>query len=181
MVVAAVVRRWSTVVAAASAALFIAILAFHGERPEPGLVNFRPGGVVADWPLAEVTTVAVGAGEARRSFHRLPTGGWADDAAPTAAPVTEAIETGLKLLHNSPPERWLAADEIGDRPLAEFGLAPPRLAVTVRRASGGSITVYFGGPNPLGLTRYARIDGRPGIALLPAFVAESWERVAAER
>ena len=38
-----------------------------------------------------------------------------------------------------------------------------------------------GGANPLGLERYARVVGRPEILLLPAFVADAWEPLAAAR
>jgi hypothetical protein len=82
-----------------------------------------------------------------RAFRRDAAGNWqAEDAdAPAAA---DSIDTGLKLLHNSAPQRVLEADELANRPLAEFGLAPPRLTVTARRDQGGSITIEFGVRQP---------------------------------
>ena len=38
--------------------------------------------------------------------------------------------------------------------------------------------IAFGGANPHGLARYARIDGRPELLLLPSYVAEAWQLVA---
>jgi len=81
---------------------------------------------------------------------------------------------GLKLLHNSAPQRTDLASE----QLSEFGLAPPRLTVTARMTGGASITIEFGRTNPLGLERYARVVGRGEILLMPAFVADAWEPVA---
>ena len=47
----------------------------------------------------------------------------------------------------------------------------------MRGAEGRTVTIRFGGANPLGLARYTRIDARPEVVLLPAFVAQAWERV----
>jgi hypothetical protein len=170
------VRAWGWPVAAALAAGFIGLLAFQGERPEPGLARFAPAGLLADWPLHQVISVDVDAGTNHRSFRRDSGGFWRpkDADAATAADLVERIETGLKLLHNSAPQRT----DLSSEQLAEFGLEPPRIIVTARKTGGDSITIEFGGVNPLGLERYARIVGRPEILLLPAFVADAWKRVA---
>ena len=180
MVASAGLRGWGWPAAAALAAGFIAVLAFHGERPEPGLARFAPAGVLADWPIEQVTSVEVSAGNRHRWFHRISGGGgWRPETADPAdvAAVVEQIETGLKLLRNSAPQRA----DLTDGQLEEFGLMPPRLTVVVHRADGATLTVEFGGANPLGLERYARVVGRPEILLLPAFVADAWEPLAAAR
>ena len=175
MVATTGVTRWAWAVAAVVAAAFIAVLAFQGERPGPGLVRFRPAGLLADWPMQLVTEVAVGAGPDRRMFHRAADGGWRPEIGETSAAVdlAERIEIGLKLLHNSAPERVFAADELTGPRLAEFGLAPAGLTVTARREGGACVTIGFGAANPLGLARYTRIDGKAEVALLPSFVAEA--------
>jgi len=173
------VRGWGWPVAAALSAGFIGLLAFEGERPEPGLARFRPAGLLADWPVEQVTSVEVNTDANRWSFRRDPAGGWRADAATTAttAELGERIEKGLTLLHNSGPQR---TDLAGEQ-LAEFGLAPPRLTVTARIAGDACVTIEFGGTNPLGLERYARIAGRSEILLMPAFVADAWQMVAEAR
>jgi hypothetical protein len=93
------------------------------------------------------------------------------------ADLDERIEQGLKLLHNSGPQRTDLASE----QQVEFGLVPPRLTVTARTTAGSSITIEFGGLNQLGLERYARIAGQSEILLMPSFVAEAWELVAVAR
>jgi hypothetical protein len=172
-------KAWAWPLAATLAAGFIGLLAFHGERPEPGLARFRPAGLLADWPVEQVTSVEVDAGANHWSFRRNNAGGWRADAANTAttAEFGERIEKGLTLLHNSGPQR---TDLAGEQ-LAEFGLAPPRLTVIARMRDGSGVTIEFGGTNPLGLERYARIPGRSEILLMPAFVADAWQMVAEAR
>src|SRR5262249_11122625 len=101
-----------------------------------------------------------------------PEGGWRseDPNATVPSDFAERIEQGLKLLHNSGPQRT----DLSDEQLSEFGLAPPLLTVTARTTGGYGITIEFGGPNSLGLERYARIAGRSEILLMPAFVADVW-------
>jgi hypothetical protein len=176
MVAPAHVRAWAWAVAAIFAAGFIGFLAFRGERQEAGLARFKLAGLLADWPVAQVTSVEVGSGVKHRSFRRDSGGGWRPEAADTAttADLDQRIEEGLKLLHNSGPQRT----DLKSEQLAEFGLEPPRLTITARMTGGTSITIEFGGTNPLGLERYARIAGRREILLMPAFVGDAWEPVA---
>lgn len=181
MVAAAGVSRLAWPAAAGVAAALLAALAFHGERPQSGLARFAPAGVLADWPVGQVTDIGIVAGPSRRAFHRGEDG-WRSEAADApGAALGERIERGLTLLRNSPPQRVLEASEVADRPLGEFGLAPPGLVVTATAASGAHIMIEFGGANPLGLARYARVAGRPEVLLLSSYVAEAWEGVAAAR
>jgi hypothetical protein len=170
------VKTWGWSLAAAVAAGFIGLLAFEGERPEPGLARFAPAGILAEWPIEQVTSVEVSVGTDRRSFRRYRSGGWHPDVAgaATTGDLAERIETALTLLHNSGPQRTDLASER----LSEFGLTPPRLTVTARMTGGAKVTIEFGGTNPLGLERYARVVGRSEILLMPAFVADAWEPVA---
>ena len=173
-------KVWGWAIAAALAAGFLGLLAFHGERPEPGLGRFEPAGVLVDWPVEDIAALDVFARTAHRSFQRIG-GIWRGDGEAMPANVEQRIAMGLKLLHNSAPERIFAASELDERTLADFGLTPPRLTVAARTAGGRSVIIHFGGTNPLGLARYTRIDGRPEVMLLPGFVAEAWERVMEPR
>lgn len=179
MVAASGVRRWGWPAAAALAASFLAVLAFHGTRPEPGLLRFEAAGVLADWSTAEIVAVELTAAERQVGFRRDAGGQWrsAQNGAPAPADLAQRIETGLTLLRNSSPQRR----DLPAGQAAEFGLAPPRLAVLARAADGKSRQIDFGGVNPLGLQRYARVAGEDGIMLLPTFVADPWESVAAAR
>jgi hypothetical protein len=171
------VRRFAWPAAAGAAAALIAALAWHGERPQPGLARFAPAGVLAALPPAQISEVVIATGAASRAFRRAASGEWlaSDGGSPAAPELAARIETALKLLRNSPPQRILDADEVMGQPLDQFGLAPAQLTVTARTAKGDGMTIAFGGANPLGLARYARIDGRPELLLLSSYVAEAWQ------
>ena len=173
-------RRFAWPAAAGAALALIAALAWHGERPQPGLARFAPAGVLAALPPSRISDVVVATSATSRAFRRNTAGEWLakDGGSPADPELAEQIETALKLLHNSPPLRTLDASEVAGQPLDQFGLAPPRLTVTARVAEGPGMTIAFGGANPLGLARYARIDGRPELLLLSSYVAEAWEKVA---
>jgi uncharacterized protein DUF4340 len=171
------VKRYVWLTAAALAAGFIIALAFQGSRLEPGLVRFEPAGVLIKWQPQRVVAVEVAAGAGHRAFRRHVNVGWSLDPGGEAVPADVAgqIETGLKLLYNSAPQRT----DLASTELAEFGLQPPRLTVAVQAADGAGMTIEFGGANPLGLERYARVPGSQDIMLVPSFVADAWEAVAA--
>jgi hypothetical protein len=179
-VAAAGVKNCCWAGAAVLAAGFLGLLAFQGERPEPGLGRFEPAGLLVDWRIDDIAALDLSAGTDRRSFRRV-TSGWRREGVDVSADVEQRITTGLKLLHDSAPERIFAANEVSERTLVDFGLEPPRLTLAARTAEGRGVTIRFGAANPLGLARYTRIDGRLEVVLLPAFVAEAWEQVMEAR
>jgi Domain of unknown function (DUF4340) len=179
-VASAALRNWGWMLAAGLAAAFLGVLALHGERPEPGLDRFEPAGLLLDWPVDEVVALDVAAGPRRRAFRRVGAS-WRVDGAVIAGEIEQNIALGLKLLRNSAPQRIFAATEIDQAALSNFGLAAPRLTVAARTGAGRSITILFGGYNPLGLARYTRVDGQGEVVLLPSFVAEAWERLLQTR
>lgn len=181
MVAAAALRRFAWPLAATAAAAFIAALAFHGQRPEPGLVRFEASGLMLHLPPERVSEVEIEMGGTRLRLARGPDGRWTSRGQAAEGDQAARIETGLKLLHASGPERVMTPDEIRGTPISEFGLAPPALTVTTRDATGAVFTIHFGKKNPLGLARYARVKGQDGVVLLPGFVAEAWEQVAGLR
>ena len=49
-------------------------------------------------------------------------------------------------------------------------------ALPINGPDASVFAISFGVTNPMGLSHYARLDGSSEIAVLPAFVAEEWER-----
>ena len=172
MVDAPLLRRALWPALAALAAGTLLLLALYGERPGAGLDKFEASGPMVHLDPAGIAEVEVHAGALRWRFARQG-GGWRVVEASSTPPADVAvrIETGLRLLHNSAPERILAGDELAAQ--AAFGLDPPVLSVVATGASRFSIA--FGAANPLGLARYARVEGRGEVALMPGYVAETWE------
>ena len=178
MVAPQVLKRALWPAAAALAAGVLLALALHGERPGARLEQFEATGLMLHIAPASVTAVEVSAGERRWRFVR-DGGGWSvvEAALPPPSDIAVRIENGLKLLHNSAPERILSGDELAAQ--ASFGLDPPALSVV---ATGTSrFAIAFGASNPLGLARYARVAGRDDVALVPGYVAETWEGVVGLR
>ena len=172
-------RHIGWVGAATLAAAAIIALAAHGRRPDPGLVRFQAAGVMAEVPPERVSEVVVSQGARRWRFAR--TGGNAWTSAEAKSPLDEEtrarLESGLHFLHVSAAQRVMAREELSGTPLADLGLDPPRFIVSVRAGGAEPITVEFGGLNPQGLARYARVRGRSEIVLLPSFVGAPWEHV----
>jgi hypothetical protein len=173
-VVVAAMNRLVWAAAALGATAFLAALAFTGGRGGPGLEPFKPKGLMAiaveDARDVDVTTV-------RGNWHFVRTqDGWRTTAGEATAGFEARLDGALRLLRNSGPDRVLSEAEVTQAGAAQFGLAPPRLRVIVSGPGASVFAISFGGINPMGLSHYARLDGRQEIVLLPAFVAEEWER-----
>jgi hypothetical protein len=163
------IGRWAWPVAAALAFAFLVGLALQGGRPDI-LVEFKPGGLLAFAP-EQAREIEIATGADRKRFVR-------DGDRWKASPeVAERLDAGLRLLRNAAPMRVLSAEEVARVPSSEYALGPDSLRVTVRPVSGAAFVVQFGGRNPLGSARYAKVDGTAGVALLPTYVAEAWEQV----
>jgi hypothetical protein len=162
--------KWAWPAAAVAAFAFLVGLATHGGRPDL-LVDFKPSGLLKAFTPEQAQEIEIVTGADRRRYVR---NGERWTASPEAA---QQIEDGLRLLRNSGPMRVLSADEVAKVPPADYALGTDSLRVSIRPAKGAAFVIQFGGRNPLGSARYATIDGEAGIALLPAYVAEAWERV----
>ncbi len=172
MVGAPLLVRYALPAAAVLAGATLIVLATVGERENTSLAAFHAAGPMLHIDPAEITEVRVAKPGREWRFERAG-GGWR--AAGATQPLTPRqagrIEAGLKLLHNSAPEREFTPEE-SSRP-ADFGLASPALRVTAL-GNGKSFMVEFGSPNPLGLARYTRVGGSAHALLLPSFVADTW-------
>jgi hypothetical protein len=166
---AAVMTRWAWPAAAALSFAFLVGLALHGQRPDI-LVDYKPAGVLPFEP-DQARGIEIAKGTDRNRFVR--SGERWDAPGETA----ERLEAGLRLLRNAAPMRVLTAAEVARVPASEYALTADSLKVTVRPATGAAFVIQFGGANPLGSARYAKVDGEAGVALLPTYVAEAWEQV----
>ena len=175
MVAAPALKRAAWIGGAGLAASVLLVLAWHGHRPDPGLVRFEPRGVMLQLRVEEIVEVQVSAGHHQQSFTRSPAGTWSTAGAPVPAEIVQRLERGLRFLQVSAPQRILSPEEYAETPFAAFGLAPPRYSVVVRTAASTPLMIQFGETNPQGLAQYARLDGSAELLLLPRFVGEPWE------
>lgn len=160
--------------AALGATAFLVALALTGGRGGPGLEPFVPKGLMTI-PVDEVREVDITSPRGHWHFVRTQDGWRATEGIVTAG-FGSRLDGALRLLRNSGPERVLTAAEVAEAGAAQFGLAPPRLRVVASGPGAAAFAISFGAANPMGLSHYAKLDGRSEIALLPIFVAEEWER-----
>ena len=158
--------------AALCAIAFLAALAFTGGRG--GLVPFVPKGFLTI-AAEDVREVDLTTPQGHWHFVRAQ-GSWRATQGKTTAGFEERLDNALRLLRNSGPDRILTSAEVAEAGAAQFGLAQPRLRVIVSGPDSSSFAISFGVSSPMGLSHYARLDGGSDVALLPAFVAEEWER-----
>ena len=167
-------NRLAWAAAALGAMAFLVTLAFTGGRGGPALDPFIPKGLMTI-PIEDVREIDIAAPRGHWHFVRTQ-GGWRATQGIATAGFEVRLDSALKLLRNSGPDRVLTEAEVARAGAAQFGLAPPRLRIIVSGPGASVFAISFGGTNPMGLSRYARLDGSSQIALLPAFVAEEWER-----
>jgi hypothetical protein len=167
-------NRLAWAAAALGAMAFLVTLAFTGGRGGPGLDPFIPKGLMTI-PIEDVREIDVAAPRGHWHFVRTQ-GGWRATQGIATAGFEVRLDSALKLLRNSGPDRVLTEAEVARAGAAQLGLAPPRLRIIVSGTGASVFAISFGGTNPMGLSHYARLEGSPEIALLPAFVAEEWER-----
>jgi hypothetical protein len=168
-------KRHAWVLVAAAAALLLLVLALYSADRQKGLAEYQAAGPMRHIGTADIVALRIVAGERQWRFQRRAAG-WqvGEGGALSDAATTSAIETGLRLLHNTPPERGFDTESPG------FGLTPPALRVSLTTAAGATFEADFGGVNPIGLARYVRIRerGQSALHLMPGYVAEPWEQVA---
>jgi hypothetical protein len=175
------IRRLAWPLAAVVALLFVLSLALTGGRPDSGLTHFKPAGLLTAFAPDDAREVEIAVGGRTWRFRRE--GAWRVVEAPQPIPsdAGQRIDAALRLLRDAGPLRVLTADEVAQVPESEYALTAGSLRVEVRASNGAAFGVRFGGRNPLGSARYARVAGVDGVPLLPTYVAEAWERAVGER
>lgn len=170
-------RRLAWPLAAAVALVFVVGLALQGERPNAGLTSFKAAGVLTAFVPDEAYEIEVAAGSETWRFRRESEWRRVDGPELVTADLAARIDLALRLLRDAAPLRVMTAEEVAQVPVSEYALWPTSLRVRVRALNGTIFAIQFGGRNPLGSARYARVDGSDGVSMLPTYVAEAWEQV----
>lgn len=175
------IRRLAWPSAAALALLFVVGLALTGERPDAGIAQFKPSGLLTAFAPADTREVEIAVDGKAWRFRREEAWQAVETPAKVPSDTGERIDAALRLLRNAGPLRVLTADEMAQMPESEYGLSAQSLLVRLRGPNGATFQVQFGGRNPLGSARYSRVTGVEGLPMLPTYVAEAWEQVIGER
>jgi hypothetical protein len=176
-VVASALKRYAWPTLAGLALIYLVALAATGGRPGPGLAPFEPKGLMRHIALDSIKRVEMTAEAQQWHLERAANGTWRLTSGPPVTKLEENLSAALTLLHNSAPERILSGHDLAPTSLREFGLEQPHLRVAVHSMLAEPFVITFGGTNALGSVRYARIEGRDDVVLLPAFCAEAWEHL----
>jgi hypothetical protein len=172
--------RRSAAVAALAIGFLLVMLLSGRMRESEQYVRFEPAGLARN-SAEEIDEIELVVGEYRLGFRRGPGGSWLTrDGAEVPAAARGHLDMSLRFMHATEPVRVMSADEYRGEALREFGLDPPRYAVSLRRRAEAVLTARFGSSNPQAVLQYVQVEGRDDLYLLPVFVGREWERVAEE-
>ena len=96
----------------------------------------------------------------------------------TQEPVDLERWSGIPHLLTGPRVTRQVMEVVED--FTRYGLAPPRTRITVNLDAGQSIVSALGALTPDGSAVYARLDGSPGLFLLPASWADVMRKLVTE-
>jgi hypothetical protein len=178
---ATLMRGGATYTGVAAAAIMIALIgaiSLTGKWPaSPWLI--RPDtdakGVLT-LPAALTTRAEISAGDQHAvALEHRPGGGWAVNDGEMGPAIAQHIDAALRMLNVSKPLRTLKPGEYTAAQLAEFGLDPPRMRISLSAAGGKADTVVFGEATPAQNAQYVRVIGRPDLYLLQRYVGVEWQ------
>ena len=168
--------RFAGVAGAIAMIALIGAISLTGHWPTGEIVLPDPKvrGILAV-PADQVARIQISAGAKDLVFRHRPEGGWLVNGAETEKAVSSHIDTGLRLLNVSSPSRILKPGDYSAVQVADFGLDPPHLLVSVVAKTGKTSSVTFGETTPAQNAQYARAIGNPEVYLLPRYVGVEWE------
>ncbi len=144
--------------------------------PARGPAAIPSDGLLAGTPAA-VAAVRVDDAVSSREYAYAG-GDWYDaDNAPVPATLAARLDEAVRLLARSPPVRTLPPEAIARLTHAEFGLAPPRLQVTIDIRPDTRTVFLFGDATADGIRQYAAIAGRGDVYVMSGFVGAAWRGV----
>jgi hypothetical protein len=177
MAAAALNQRAARLAGYIAATVMLAVLAgisFTGRWPtDASLERVGSSGIVA-LPAARVAQVEIVAGEKSLRFDRAD-GGWEVDGAAVVPALAKHIDTAIGFLNVSEPRRKFGPRDYDPDKIAEFGLDPPTMVVSVTSRGGRTISIAFGEPTPAENSQFVHLLGQPTIDLLSRYVGVEWQ------
>jgi hypothetical protein len=180
--VAATMKQRSLIAAVAAFLIFVFIgsLAVVGNpRGSDKLGRFDGQGIAKIDP-AEIVQIEWRRNVDHLILQRSPGRSWSFNQIHVSREIEDHIGVALNFISVSEPSRALTADEMTGVRLADFGIEPATYTVALRGGAGSDARFDFGRLNPVGVSQYVRIDGRPELYLLPRYVGSEWA-VAADQ
>ena len=157
----------------AALAFLLVMIGSGRTRPMQSLVAFEAAGLMREAP-DQIDRVDLEASGQRWTFARREDG-WRLTTSPEKLVAGTASH---QFMHVAAPARVMSRDEYQPGALAEYGLDPPRYALSLQRRGQTVLAARFGARNPQNVLQYVRVAGRDELYLLPVFVGREWELVA---
>jgi hypothetical protein len=154
----------------------IGAISLTGRWPTGSIVLPDPEvrGIVA-MPADQVARIQVSTGEKDFVFQHRPEGGWLVNDVETEQAVSAHVDAALRMLNVSSPPRILKPGQYTPEQVADFGLDPPHLLVSIAAKTGKTSSVTFGEATPAQNAQYVRVIGQPDLYLLSRYVGVEWE------
>jgi hypothetical protein len=168
--------RFAGVAGAIAMIALIGAISLTGRWPTGEIILPDPEvrGIVAV-PADQVARIQVSTGEKDLVFQPRPEGGWLVNGAETEQAVSAHVDAALRMLNVSSPPRVLKPGDYSAVQVADFGLDPPHLLVSIVAKTGKTSSVTFGETTPAQNAQYVRVIGKPDLYLLSRYVGVEWE------
>jgi hypothetical protein len=126
-------------------------------------------------PTDQVAHIQISTGEKNFGFQHQPEGGWLVNGVEIEKAVSAHVDAALRMLSVTNPPRVLKLGDYSAAQIADFGLDPPHLLVSIVAKTGKIDSVTFGGATPAQNAQYVRVIGQPNLYLLSRYVGVEWE------
>ena len=164
---------WSLAVLASIA--YLCAMVIGGALPElRNRVKFEAKGVLTVAP-ERIDRVEIERGATRVALARTSSGWSRESGEVLSVPVAATVSLAVQYMHTAAPVRAMKAEEIRGIALAEFGLAPPALTVTLFAGPERVLHARFGARNAEDLLQYMTLAGRDDMYLMSRFVGQQWD------
>ncbi len=171
--------RFAGVAGAIAMIALIGAISLTGRWPTGSIVLPNPEvrGIIS-MPPDQVARIQVSAGEKNLIFEHGSEGGWLVNGVAIDQAVAAHVDAALRMLNVSSPPRVLKPGDYSAAQVADFGLDPPQLLVSIVAKTGKTSSVTFGEATPARNAQYVRVIGQPDLYLLPRYVGVEWELAA---
>jgi hypothetical protein len=173
----AVTRAGGKVAGIAAGCVMVALLAaiaLSGEWPTNSALEAPKKQGIVSLPANQVSRIEVSAGETDLLFQRERTG-WLVNGVSAEHAVSDHIDSALHMMTVTNPTRVLEPGDYTANQLADFGLDPPRLLVSLATSEGQTRGITFGEATPAQNAQYARVIGQPNLYLLSRYIGVEWQ------
>jgi hypothetical protein len=153
----------------------IAGLSLTGRWPRSSSLEQITGNGILSLSADDIARIAIGTGDRTVVLKHPSKSAWLVGGAELAPAVAQHVDEAVHFLNVSTPRRILEPGEYDAGKIAEFGLDPPRMVVSLRAKDGKTGNIAFGEATPAGNSQFVRMLGRPDIYLLSHYVGVEWQ------